>query len=107
MQICRGCLTLIREYPTFVEKNRKWIPSEPSQVICCDSPSPVEVDDGDLETYEENFEFLDFDDLTEKEETILEYLAKEGRIIYAEAEIREGQSSDTVVPDKQLWFDIL
>ena len=107
MQICKNCATVVQEYPTFIEGRRGWVPSEPSTVVCCDSPSPIDIEEGELETYEENFEFLDFDDLTEKEIIILRYLTKEGKIEYAEAEIREGESPDSVVPDKQLRLDLL
>lgn len=107
MLICKNCSSVVTEYPTFVEVGKRWVSSEPSQAICCDSPSPIEIDDGELETYEENFDLLDFDDLTEKEIAILNYLVKEGRIIDAEAEIWEGRSSDTVVHDEQLWLDLL
>lgn len=107
MNICSNCYSLMTPLATYVERNRKWEPSQPSYILCCDCPSPIEVEDGEIENYEENWQSLDLDDLTEKEETILGYLAKEERIDYVSTEILERQSTDSVVRDKQIWLDIL
>jgi len=101
MQICKNCYSLMTPIPTFIENNRKWEVTQSSFILCCESPSPIEIEDGELEIYEENWESLDLEDLTEKEEVILNYLAKEARIDYTKDKPLE------FTDDKQLWFDIL
>ena len=107
MQLCSNCLSVVTELPTYVGDNKRWLPSEPSYILCCDCPNPIEVEDGELLNYEENWQTLDLDDLTEKEITILKYLTEQGRIAYANTEVLEGESADTVVYDKQLGLDLL
>ena len=80
MTICASCLKEMIPLDTYVEHNMMWQENEPSFIICCDKPWPIEIEDGELESYEENYRNLDLTDLTEKEETILAYLVKEGRI---------------------------
>lgn len=108
MLICSKCLGIVEELPTYViDKVGRASPIHSSYILCCDYPDPIEVEFGEMTDYEENWESLDLDDLTEKEKIILNYLTKEGRIAYVDTEILKGQSTDTVVHDQQLWFDLL
>lgn len=107
MHICGNCFEVIRALPTYVASQRAWVETEPSYIICCDVPNPVEIERGELADYVEayeNFE-LDPEDLTDKEKVILKYLEKEGLI--ASTEILEDESAYAMVRDKQLELDIL
>ena len=107
MTVCDTCLDVMTPLTTHVEVNRKWQPSYPSFIVCCDCPSPVEIEDGELTDYKEayNNNELDYEDLTDKEKTILRYLEKEGLI--ANTEILEDESAYAMVRDKQLSLDLL
>lgn len=109
MLICSNCLHPEESITTLIQRGRRMVPSGEAFIVCCDSPHLIEIEDGELQDYEEayNETGLDLTDLTQKEETILGYLAETQRIIYADSEIFEGQSADSVVYDKQLWLDIL
>jgi len=108
MIICSNCLEVITALTTFLGGKRGWEIAEPAWLLCCDWPNIIEVEDGELTDYEEayNETGIDLDDLTEKEQVILRYLAKEGRIEYAYTEIYEVESTDSMVRDKQLGLDL-
>lgn len=107
MLICKNCLSIMRPLQTFMGFGSGWLQSEDSYILCCDRPAPIEVEDGELENYETNWQILDLEDLTEKEETILNYLTKEGRIGFKNPEVHTSESADSMVRSKQLWFDFL
>ena len=105
MKICRKCLEVLTSLSAAIDSEGY----TGSFILCCDWPDPIDIELGELADYEEahNETGLDLSDLTEKEITILEYLAKEGRIIYGDTDRFERESTDSMVFDKQLWLDIL
>ena len=107
MNICNTCLEVMTPLSTYVEVQKHWKASQPSYIVCCDCPSPVEIEDGELTDYTEayNNNELDYEDLTDKEKTILRYLEREGLI--ANTEILEDESAYAMVRDKQLELGLL
>ena len=106
MVICSNCLGEIISLPTFLARESMWQLSDPSFIVCCDCPSPIEIEDGELEDYKEAYNNLELDpdDLTDKEMTILKYLEREGLI--ANTKIFEDESAYAMVRDKQLELDL-
>lgn len=91
--------------PTYFNYGPHWLESEPSYISCCNRPDPIEIEQGELSDYEIAYNELglNLDELSEKEELILRYLLKEGRLANDNIE-KESKEPDE---EGQLYFDFL
>lgn len=76
MYICRTCLTEMKPIPSLFFNGVEFEELEPSFPVCCESPDPYEIEEGEIDSYREAFENgeIDLKDLSEKEEIILRFL---------------------------------